>query len=79
MSERGFVLAELLVAIGAALLVLGIMFGTFTYFEKQSYDREAEVAQMKENLRAGMLKMGRELPMAGTDPTRASLMGTVVS
>lgn len=79
MSERGFVLAELLVAIGAALLVLGIMFGTFTYFEKQSYDREAEVAQMKENLRAGMLKMGRELPMAGTDPTRASGAGLVVA
>jgi hypothetical protein len=79
MSEKGFVLAELLVAIGAALLVLGIMFGTFTYFDKQSYDREGQVAQMKENLRAGMLKMGRELPMAGTDPAGTSGAGLVVA
>jgi hypothetical protein len=79
MSERGFVLAELLVAIGAALLVLGIMFGTFMYFERQSYDREGQVGQMKENLRAGMLKIGRELSMAGTDPTRTSGAGLVVA
>jgi hypothetical protein len=69
MSGRGFVLVEFLVAVGAALLVLGIMLATFTYFEKQGYDRKGQIAQMKQNLRAGMLKMGRELPIAGTDPT----------
>jgi hypothetical protein len=79
MSGRGFALAELLVAIGAALLVLGIIFATFTFFERQGYDSEGQVAQMKENLRAGMLKMGRELPMAGTDPTGTAGAGLVVA
>lgn len=79
MSGKGFVLVELLVAIGAALLVLGIMFATFMYFEKQSYDRKSQIAQMKENLQEGMLKMGRELPMAGTDPTRTAGAGLVVA
>jgi hypothetical protein len=79
MSERGFAFVELLVAIGAALLVLGIMFATFTFFERQGYDREGQITQMKENLRAGMLKMGRELPMAGTDPTHTSGAGLVVA
>ncbi|MBW2172364.1 MAG: hypothetical protein JRF69_10395 [Deltaproteobacteria bacterium] len=79
MSGRGFVLVELLVAIGAALLVLGIIFGTFVYFERQSYDRESQVAQMQENLRAGMQKMARELPMAGRDPTRTAAAGLVMA
>ncbi len=77
MSGRGFVLVELLVAIGAALLVLGIMFATFAYFEKQSYDREGQVSQMQENLRAGMQKMVRELPMAGRDPIGTAGAGLV--
>ena len=79
MSGRGFVLVELFVAIGAALLVLGIIFATFVYFEKQGYDREGQVAQMQENLRAGMQKMGRELPMAGRDPSGIAGAGLVLA
>ncbi|MBW1743808.1 MAG: hypothetical protein JRJ47_10345 [Deltaproteobacteria bacterium] len=77
MSGRGFVFVELLVAIGAALLVLGIMVATFVYFEKQAYNREGQVAEMQENLRAGMQKMARELPMAGRDPTGTAGAGLV--
>jgi hypothetical protein len=79
MYGRGFALVELLVAVGAALLVLGIVFATFVYLERQGYERETQVAQMEENLRAGMLKIGRELPMAGTDPTRNAGAGLVVA
>ena len=79
MSGRGFVFVELLVAIGAALLVLGIMFATFVYLEKQGYDREGQVAQMQENLLAGMQKMGRELPMAGRDPSGIAGAGLVLA
>jgi hypothetical protein len=79
MSERGFALVELLVAVGAALLVLGIVFATFAYLERQGYDRETQVTQMEENLRTGMLKIGGELSMAGTDPTRNAGAGLVVA
>jgi hypothetical protein len=49
------------------------------YFERQGYDRASQVAQMKANLQGGMLKMNRELPMAGTDPTGTSGAGLVVA
>ena len=71
MSRKGFTLVELLVAILASLVVLGAIAATFI-LQDRSYDHEAQVLDMQENVRAGMQVMTQQLRMTGYDPTGAA-------
>jgi type IV pilus assembly protein PilW len=68
MSEKGFTLVELLVAILASLVVLGAIAATFI-IQDRSYNRESQVVDVQENARAGMHMITQLLAMAGYDPT----------
>lgn len=76
MSEKGFTLVELLTAMVPSLIVLGALTSTFI-IQERSYEQQAYIVEMQENVRAGMQMMTRELVMAGYDPTSAAGAGIV--
>jgi type IV pilus assembly protein PilW len=76
MSEKGFTLVELLTAIVPALIVLGAVTSTLI-IQNRSYEQQAHIVEMQENVRAGMQMMTRELVMAGYDPTGTTGAGIV--
>lgn len=76
MSEKGFTLVELLTAMVPSLIVLGAVTSTFI-IQERSYEQQAHIVEMQENVRAGMQMMTRELVMAGYDPTSAAGAGIV--
>lgn len=78
MSEKGFTLVELLTAMVPSLIVLGALTSTFIIHER-SYEQQAHIVEMQENVRAGMQMMTRELVMAGYDPTSAAGAGIVLA
>ena len=76
MSEKGFSMVELLTAMVPSLIVLGAVTSTFI-IQERSYEQQAHIVEMQENVRAGMQMMTRELVMAGYDPTGAAGAGIV--
>ena len=76
MSEKGFTLVELLIAMVASLIVLGAICGTFI-IQNKTYEVQAQIVEMQENARAGIQMMARELMMAGYDPTGSAGAGIV--
>jgi prepilin-type N-terminal cleavage/methylation domain-containing protein len=78
MSEKGFTLVELLVAILASLIVLGAIAATFI-IQDRSYNRESQVVDVQENARAGMHMITQLLAMAGYDPTGTAGAGLVTA
>lgn len=76
MSEKGFTLVELLTAMIPSLIVLGAVTSTFI-LQNNSYEQQAHIVEMQENVRAGMQMMTRELVMAGYDPSDAAGAGIV--
>ena len=76
MSEKGFTLVELVTAMVPSLIVLGAITGTFI-IQNRSYERQAHIVEMQENVRAGIQLMTRELVMAGYDPTGSTGAGIV--
>ena len=75
-SEEGFTLVELLTAMVPALIVLGAVTSTLI-IQNRSYEQQAHIVEMQENVRAGMQIMTRELVMAGYDPTGITGAGIV--
>ncbi|UCD86925.1 MAG: prepilin-type N-terminal cleavage/methylation domain-containing protein [Desulfobacterales bacterium] len=78
MSEKGFTLVEILVAIFASLIVLGAIAATFIIQDK-SYDREDQIVDMQENVRAAMQILTAKLRMTGYDPTGSTGAGLVAA
>jgi len=68
LSNRGFTMVELLIALVVSLLALGAIYSTFLNQQK-SYHIQEETAAMHQNIRAAMFYMEREIRMAGCDPT----------
>jgi type IV pilus assembly protein PilW len=66
-SGQGFTLVELLVAMAISLVVLTAIWATFKT-QHETYLLQELVASARQNLRAGMLFMEREIRMAGCDP-----------
>ena len=66
-NRKGFTLIELLVAMAISGIVAGAIFTAFQSQQK-SYLIQDQVAEMQQNLRAGMDLMVREIRMAGYDP-----------
>jgi len=63
-SDNGFTLVEILIALGASLVVLGALVSTFV-IQNKTYTQQGRVIEMQENTRAGIEMMTRELIMAG--------------
>jgi type IV pilus assembly protein PilW len=66
-SNQGFTIVELLIALVVSLLALGAIYSTFLSQHK-SYQVQEETAAMHQNIRAAMFYMQREIRMAGCDP-----------
>jgi type IV pilus assembly protein PilW len=65
---KGYTVVELMLAIA----IVGIVMASFysVYISQQSsYVRQEKVAAMHQNIRSAMYHMGREIRMAGLDPT----------
>jgi len=67
-SNQGFTLTELLVAMVIAGVVAAGIYSTF-YSQHKSYMTQEEVVSMQQNLRSAMHLIEREIRMAGCDPT----------
>ena len=67
MSNQGFTLMELMIALVVSLLALGAIYSTFQSQHK-SYQVQQETADMHQNIRAAMYYMTREIRMTGCDP-----------
>jgi len=67
-SEQGFTIVELIIAMAMSLVVMGAIYSLFTTQQK-SYIHQERVATVQQNLRAAMYMMGREIRMAGCNPT----------
>jgi len=69
--NKGVTLTELLVALALTGIVAGAIYKIFIS-QSRDYTIQSEVAEMQQNLRAGVFMMEREIRMAGYDPTRAA-------
>jgi type IV pilus assembly protein PilW len=75
-NARGFTVIELMLAIA----IVGVVMASFysVYISQQSsYVRQEKVAAMHQNIRSAMYHMGREIRMAGLDPTGEAGAGMV--
>lgn len=69
--NNGVTLTELLIALALTGIVAGAIYKIFIS-QGKAYTVQSEVAEMQQNLRAGVFMMEREIRMAGYDPTRAA-------
>jgi type IV pilus assembly protein PilW len=72
----GFTLLELLISLAVATIV---MTGLYSLYDthRRSYHTQAQIVEMQQNLRAGMLLMVNEIREAGYDPTGGAGAGFV--
>ena len=75
-DNRGFTLLELLVAMTIMLFVMSAIVTTFRS-QTRSWVTQQEIANLQQNLRAGMYYLERSIRMAGYDPQRSRLFGFV--
>ena len=69
--NNGVTLTELLIALALTGIVAGAIYKIFIS-QGRAYTVQSEVAEMQQNLRAGVFMMERETRMAGYDPTRTA-------
>lgn len=77
-SNQGFTLTELLVAMVIAGVVAAGIYSTF-YSQHKSYMTQEEVVSMQQNLRSAMHLIEREIRMAGCDPTGKAAAGVQIA
>ena len=75
-AEQGFSLIELMVAMAISSVIIAGIYNMF-YTQQRSYMTQDLVAEMQQNIRAGMQLMARELRSAGYDPRRTGSFGLV--
>jgi type IV pilus assembly protein PilW len=73
-QEKGFTLAETIVAMGLGILLLTAVIGTFQ-IQQHSYDIQEQTMEMVQTVRAATDMICREVRMAGYNPTEASFDG----
>ncbi len=74
----GFTLVELMIVLTMFLVVLGAVYATYQSQQK-TYLVQRQVANMQQNLRAGMYFLSQEIRMAGFDPGSSGRFGLVSS
>ncbi|MDH3880177.1 MAG: prepilin-type N-terminal cleavage/methylation domain-containing protein [Deltaproteobacteria bacterium] len=70
-KNSGVTLTELLIALALTGIVAGAIYNIFIS-QGRAYTIQSEVAEMQQNLRAGIFMVEREIRMVGYDPTRAA-------
>ncbi|MGD8228646.1 MAG: prepilin-type N-terminal cleavage/methylation domain-containing protein [Desulfobacteraceae bacterium] len=73
-SNQGFTLTELLVAMIISGIVAAGIYSTF-YSQQKSYLTQEQMAAMQQNLRGAMHILGRDIRMAGYNPTGFATTG----
>jgi type IV pilus assembly protein PilW len=68
LQAQGFTIIELMLAIAIAGIVMASFYSVYIS-QQSSYLRQEKVASMHQNIRSAMYYMGREIRMAGLDPT----------
>lgn len=76
MDNRGFTLIELMVAMTISLVVMAAIYTTFQA-QTRSWVAQQEMANLQQNLRAGMYHLERAIRMAGYDPQNSRAFGFV--
>ena len=71
---QGFALVEVLIAMAIGGILLGAIVSTFI-LQSKSYDVQEQMTEMVQTARAAMDMIGREVRMAGYDPTGAGFEG----
>jgi len=74
LTDRGFTLVELLVAMVISLVVMTAIYSTYAS-QQRSYIVQEQVGAMQQNLRGAIYFMAREARMAGYDPTGSGNFG----
>jgi len=77
-SNHGFTVTELLVAVAISSIAATGIYSTF-YSQQKSYVTQDQIAFMQQNLRGGMDLMEREIRMAGFDPAGGAKAGIVTA
>jgi len=72
----GFTLIELLVAMAISAIVLSAIVAVFVV-QRKSYVAQEQITEMVQTARAAMDMIGREVRMAGYDPTGGDFFGIV--
>ena len=75
-QAQGFTIIELLLAIAIAGIVMASFYSVYMS-QQSSYLRQEEIAAMNQNIRSALFYMGREIRMAGLDPTGTANAGIV--
>ena len=73
-EEAGFTLVELLAAMVIAVVVMAGIYSAY-YSQQKNATAQEQTAEMRQNLRAGLDLMAREIRMAGYDPTQSANAG----
>jgi type IV pilus assembly protein PilW len=73
-NERGFTIIELVVGLAISLILLGVAVKIFLV-QQRSYNVQAQLSEMQQNIRSAMDMIARETKMAGYDPTGAGFDG----
>jgi type IV pilus assembly protein PilW len=76
LQAQGFTIIELMLAIAIAGIVMASFYSVYIS-QQSSYLRQEKVASMHQNIRSAMYYMGREIRMAGLDPTGEAGAGIV--
>ena len=77
-DRQGFSLIEVLVAMACSSIVIAALYQMF-HSQQKSYMQQDEIAEMQQNLRAGLYLMTKDIRSAGFDPTRLSNAGIVTN
>lgn len=77
-TDKGFTLVELMVALVIAMIVMAGIYSVY-HSQHKSHVVQEGVAEMQQNLRAAMFMMGREIRMAGCNPTDEASAGILTA
>lgn len=66
-GERGYSLVELLVALGVGMIALAAFYGVF-FVQNKRFNVEEQIAEMQQNVRAGLETITMDVRMAGYNP-----------
>ncbi len=77
-SERGFTIAELVVAMALSGVLMAGIYSAY-YSQQKSYIAQDQVAEMQQNLRVALYHLESEVRMAGYDPTREADAGILIA
>lgn len=77
-TEQGFTLIELLVAMAITTIIVAAVYSAYVT-QNKIYNNQERVAEMQQNLRAGLVSLTRDIRMSGYDLLKTANSGFVDS